>query len=82
MGSRLLGLFLFYFFHTSFLFSFLLGCFWFFLGFVFSVWHFLLWVLVGSSLDLRGLVLFVSYLSHGHDIGFHFFFFCRGAQGC
>ena len=54
----------------------------------FSIWQFLLdfcgllWAFVGYFLDLRGFVLFVSYFSDGHDLGFHFLFSCRGAQGC
>ena len=46
-----------------------------------SIWQLLLWAFVGSSLDLRGLVLFVSYLSHGHDFGFYFFSFVGGLRG-
>ena len=41
----------------------------------------LLWAFVGYSLDLRGLVLFVSYFSDGHDLGFHFFSFVGGLRG-
>ena len=52
------------------------------LALYFSIWQFLFWAFVGYSLDLRGFVLFVSYLFDGHDFGFHFLFFCRGAQGC
>ena len=37
---------------------------------------------MGSSLNLGGLVLFVSFLSHGHHFGFHFLFFYWGAQEC
>ena len=48
-GSRPLGLFLFYFLHTLFLFSFLLWCFGFFLGFVF-------FYLAVSFMDFRGLL--------------------------
>ena len=40
------------------------------------------WAFMGYFLDLRGFVLFVSTLSDGHDLGFHFLFFRRGAQGC
>ena len=36
---------------------------------------------MGSSLNLCGLVLFVSYFSHGHDFGFHFFSFVGGLRG-
>ena len=36
---------------------------------------------VGSFLDLRGLVLFVSHLPYGHHFGFHFFSFVGGLRG-
>ena len=84
MGSRPFGLFLLSFLHSLFLFPFLvlLVFLWgFSLALYFSIWQFLLWAFVGSSLDLRGLVLFVSYLSHGHHSGFHFFSFVRGLRG-
>ena len=47
-----------------------------------SFFYRLSWAFVGYFLDLRGFVLSVSYLSDGHALGFHFFFFRRGAQGC
>ena len=83
MGSRPLGLFLFYFLHTLFLFFSLLWCFGFFLWFcIFLFGRFfsgLSWAFVGYFLDLRGFVLFVSYFSDGHDLGFHFFSFVGGS---
>ena len=85
-GSRPFGLFLFYFFYTplfsSLSFNGALGFPWLCIFLFGSFFSGLLWAFVGYSLDLRGFVLFVSYLSHRYDFGFHFLFFCRGAQGC